>query len=217
MPTTARGYGLVLRELRRKGVLLESDKTFPCVVDRVAGERVEGSWWGHKDGHLIFNVVKRLRSSPEVLEAKLISGKVTLIHKALWPELFAACSAREAWQMGDLSSDAKRLLQLVEKKGEVRSDQIVWHRKRAVGDLVRELEKRLLVHSEEIHTAKGSHAKIVRSWRRLANEAKISTAPVNLETAKKSLEALVARLNMEHGSHGRLPWAHGEKRGLSAS
>jgi hypothetical protein len=217
MPTTEKAFGRVLGELRRNGLLLESDSAFPNVVRLVVGEKIEGSWWGHRDGHLIFNVMKRLRSSPEILEAKLISGKGTLIYKTLWPELLEICSSRNRWQMANLSADAKNLLRLIEKKSKIRTDEIEWQGKSAIGDCVRELEKRLLVHSEEIHTAKGSHSKIIRSWRRLANEAKIPMAPVNLERAKEKFETLVGQLNKEHDGHGRLPWPHAEKHNSSDS
>jgi hypothetical protein len=208
--TAEKAFDRVLGKLRRNGLLLESDSALPSVVRIVVGERIEASWWGHRDGHLIFNVMKRLRSSPEILEAKLISGKVTLIYKTLWPELFAVGSSRDRWQMVNLSTDAKRLFDLVEKKGKARSDEILWRGKAPIGDSVRELEKRLLLHSEEIHTAKGSHAKIIRSWRHLANESANPMTPVNVESAKEKFETLVGQMNKEHDAHGRLPWPHTE-------
>jgi len=217
MPNTEKAFDRVLGELRRNGLLLESDSAFPNVVSLVVGERLEGSWWGHRDGHLIFSVMKRLRSCPEILLAKLISGKITLIYKALWPELLAVGSARDRWQIANLSNDAKSLLRLVEKKGKVRSDEVAWKGRSAIGDGVRELEKRLLVHSEEIHTAKGSHAKIIRSWRHFANEATIPIAPIDVERAKEKFETLVRQLNKESDSHGHLPWPHAEKHDSSDS
>jgi len=217
MLTTERAFRRVIVELRRNGLLLESDSAFPNVARIIVGEKIEGSWWGHRDGHLIFNVMKLLQSSPEILEAKLISGKVTLIYKTLWPDLLAVGSSRDSWQMLNLSADAKRLFHLVEKRGKIRSDEIESQGKSAIGDCVRELEKRLLVHSEEIHTTKGSHAKIIHSWTHLANEATTPIAPVNVERAKEKFETIVGQLNQEHDSHGRLPWPHAEKQDSSDS
>ena len=216
MQTTEKALDRVLGELRRNGLLLESDSVFPSVVSLVVGERIEGSWWGHKDGHLIFNLMKRLRSSPEILKAKLISGKVTLVYKTLWPELLAVGSSRDRWQTVNLSTDANGLFHLVEKKGKIRSDEIEWWGKSVIGDSVRELEKRLLVYSEEIHTAKGSHAKIIRSWTLLANESAIPMT-VNVERAKEKFETLVRQMNKKHDGHGRLPWPHAEKQDSSDS
>src|SRR5258708_6029368 len=129
MPTAESTHGRVLTELRRQGVLLESDKAFPNVARLVAGEKIEASLCGHKMAFLIFNVTKRLRSDPDVLEAKLVSGKVTFIHRRLWPELLAVCTSGEAWQTANLSTDAERLLHLVEETAEIRTDAIRWQGK----------------------------------------------------------------------------------------
>ncbi len=121
----------VLREIRRRGLLLESDQEVPSAI---VGERVTGSWWGHKDGLLIFRVLKRLRSDPEVLVTKLVSGKVTLIHRELWPELLAISTSKERWQTKNLSQEANILLRMVEGNGEIRTDVLDWKANRNIGE-----------------------------------------------------------------------------------
>jgi len=60
------------------------------------------------------------------------------------------------------------MLRMVEK-GRVQTDEINRRDNGAVGDVVGELENRLLVDKRDIHTAKGFHAKVVRSWANFAD------------------------------------------------
>jgi hypothetical protein len=53
----------------------------------VAGEPISGSWWAHPDGHAIFDAVNDLADSPDVVRTRLVGGKVTLVHRRLWPAL----------------------------------------------------------------------------------------------------------------------------------
>jgi hypothetical protein len=74
--------------LERDGVLLESAKgPIPNVAELVAGEPISGSWWSHPDSHAIFAVVNELADSPDVVRLRLVNGKVTLVHRRLWPAL----------------------------------------------------------------------------------------------------------------------------------
>ena len=59
----------------------------PSLAERIAGEPIRGSWWGHPSGHEIYRVLNRVRASPDVVATRLINGKVTLIHRRLWPAL----------------------------------------------------------------------------------------------------------------------------------
>ena len=47
--------------------------------------RTRGSWWGHPTGHEIFNALQDLLASQDVVATRLINGKVTLIHRRVWP------------------------------------------------------------------------------------------------------------------------------------
>ena len=74
--------------LREQGVVLQSARgPVPNLADRVAGERIRGSWWGHPSGHEIFNVLEDLLASPDVVATRLINGRVTLTHRRVWPAL----------------------------------------------------------------------------------------------------------------------------------
>ena len=57
------------------------------LAERVAGEPIRGSWWSHPAGHEIFAAIQTVRESPAVVATRLVNGKVTLIHRRLWPAL----------------------------------------------------------------------------------------------------------------------------------
>lgn len=75
------------------GVLLQSAKgPVPNLADLVAGETIKGSWWGHPFGHDIYAAINVVRDSPDVVALRLIKGKITLIHRRLWPALVCIAS-----------------------------------------------------------------------------------------------------------------------------
>ena len=72
--------------VRRHGILLQSARgPVPNLAALVAGEPIEGSWWGHARNHEIFRAINQARDSSVVVATHLIGGKVTLIHRRLWP------------------------------------------------------------------------------------------------------------------------------------
>jgi hypothetical protein len=74
--------------LREHGMLLESARgPLPNVAELIAGEPIRGSWWSHHASHAIFAAINRLADSPDVVRTRLVNGKVTLIHRRLWPAL----------------------------------------------------------------------------------------------------------------------------------
>jgi hypothetical protein len=77
-----------LEWVREHGVVLQSAHgPVPNLAEHVAGEPIRGSWWGHESGHEIFAVLTRVLSSPDVVATRLVDGKITLIHRRLWPAL----------------------------------------------------------------------------------------------------------------------------------
>lgn len=78
----------VMPLLVEHGVLLASAKgPIPNVAELVAGEPIRGSWWGHPAGHDIYRALNALAESPDVVRLRLVRGKVTLVHRRLWPAL----------------------------------------------------------------------------------------------------------------------------------
>ena len=72
----------------RHGVVLQAGHgPVPSLAEAVAGGRIRGSWWGHAKGHEIFRVAEAISEHPDVLVCKLLQGKVTFVHRRLWPAL----------------------------------------------------------------------------------------------------------------------------------
>ena len=74
--------------IEQHGMVLVSAKgAAPRLVDAIAGETVRGSWWGHPRGREIFQVLSAVQDAEQVLACRLLEGKVTLVHRRLWPAL----------------------------------------------------------------------------------------------------------------------------------
>ena len=70
------------------GMLLESARgPIPNVAELIAGEPISGSWWAHPASHAIFDTISELADSPDVVRLRLVNGKVTLVHRRVWPAL----------------------------------------------------------------------------------------------------------------------------------
>jgi hypothetical protein len=77
--------------IRKHGVVLEAAQgPVPSLAEAIAGEPVGGRWWSHPKSHEIFAVTRAIRDSDEVLVCRLIDGKVTFVHRRLWPALVRA-------------------------------------------------------------------------------------------------------------------------------
>jgi hypothetical protein len=70
------------------GVVLVAGKgPVPRLVEVILGEPIRGSWWAHPASHRIFAVLQAVEESGDLLACRLIQGKVTLVHRRLWPAL----------------------------------------------------------------------------------------------------------------------------------
>jgi len=147
-----------LKLLRRERVLTLTPAGRPrSLVGEIAGE-VRGSWWGHPDGKLIYSIATHLEDSPEVLGAKLVNGKVSFVHRGLWPQLVRVV-LDAGWRRrasSRLPAPARQLLAAVERAGTLRPEGRAPAR--------RELEERALVLASSEHTESGRHAVLLRSW-----------------------------------------------------
>ena len=74
--------------VKRHGIVLESARgPVPSLAATVAGEPIRGSWWAHPKGKAIFLLSRAIRESPEILVCRIVDGKVTYVHRHLWPAL----------------------------------------------------------------------------------------------------------------------------------
>jgi hypothetical protein len=77
--------------IRKHGVVLEAAQgPAPSLAEVIAGEPIRGNWWSHPKSQEIFAVTRAVRDSEDVLVCRLIKGKVTFVHRRLWPALVRA-------------------------------------------------------------------------------------------------------------------------------
>ena len=78
-----------LKFIEHHGVVLESARhpTVASLADAVLGRNRRGSWWGHRHGKAFFGLTRRVRASADVLICHLIDGKITYVHRRLWPAM----------------------------------------------------------------------------------------------------------------------------------
>ncbi len=74
--------------VRKHGIVLESAAgPVPTLSVAIAGGPMRGSWWSHPRSHEIFELTQAIRSREDVLVCRLVNGKVTFVHRRLWPAL----------------------------------------------------------------------------------------------------------------------------------
>ena len=179
----------------------------PAVASIVVGRPVSGSWWAHPDSHAIYATAKALEGHPDVLTCKLVAGKVTFVHRALWPALLGAVMARSRWQTSALSPVARALRGRVERSGTLRTDEVKrWNHDVKPGQAATELEQRLLLVCEQVHTGTGAHARQLWTWEAWRDEHGPDVEPLDAAVGRKQLEAVVAAWGDELRQRARLPW-----------
>ena len=77
--------------VRRHGIVLMAAKgPVPSLADRIAGGPFRGSWWGHARAQEMFRIFDVVCDSRDVLTCRLVDGKMTFVHRRLWPALVRA-------------------------------------------------------------------------------------------------------------------------------
>ncbi len=98
--------------VRKHGVVLESAAgPVPSLAVAIAGGPISGSWWSHPRSHEIFQITQAIRGSEDVLVCRLVNGKVTFIHRRLWPALVRAAkrfSKKQLAQVREVHTDSGR-------------------------------------------------------------------------------------------------------------
>jgi hypothetical protein len=77
-----------LAYVRKHGVVLMAARgPVPSLAEAIAGAKFRGSWWAHPESRRMFRIFETVRASPQVLTCRLVGGKVTFVHRRLWPAL----------------------------------------------------------------------------------------------------------------------------------
>ncbi len=192
--------------LDREGLLVCHDPLLPSATTLIAGQPIRGTWWSHAKGSLIYDALGCL--DEDVAWPKLVRGKVTLLHRHLWPALLAAATSGSSWQTHKLKDDGKWLLEQVSRKKSLRSDELELPRgSRKMGAVVTDLEQRLLVCTRSEHTEGGHHARFVETWAVWRDRIDLGKAKVPpLDHALELLTSPVRKLTTRPTLKGWLPW-----------
>jgi hypothetical protein len=187
------GEQAVTEAVHDRGLLLLQDRKLTCAVRIVSGGVVQGSWWSHPEANRIYAVLEDVTRRPEILVAKLVSGKVTLIHRRLWPAFISVATAREAWQMRGLSTHARRMLGVLDEGDVVEP----------AGAGAKEIEARLLAFAEKVHTPSGRHVTRLEPWPTWMDRMAVAGGSLRPEEAKRQLESALAGIG---GEPELFPW-----------
>ena len=195
----------VFRKLSQDGLLLLFDSFLPSVTTIVTKQKIKGTWWSHADSHTIFAVSEMLEDHADVLITKLISNKVTFVHRELWQRIYSVGVARDEWQLKGLSDEARKLLKKLDQIGFLDTNKLDKSFGVKPGDIARELESRLLLHSQQVHTSSGAHAKLLETWNAWANRIGYKVRAKDSAAARLYLEQRV--MSIENGNSATLPWS----------
>jgi hypothetical protein len=196
------------KEFGRIGLLLQHDRELASFTTLVAGQPIGGSWWGHPLGHDIYDLLGEFERGSGALSAKLVSGKITYVHPRLWPAFLRLAQHDEDARALGLSPWAMSLRKLVLEKHLVRADELVASKfatSRVLSRAVRELEERVLVHTDSLHTATGAHTKVLEAWSRWAASNNVDGSRCSLTKATAELAQAVDRLREGSSRRPRVP------------
>jgi hypothetical protein len=87
---TALKFGMkgALAFIEKAGIALEGAKgPYPNTVEALVGEPIRGNWWSHPKANYVYNLLLRVKESPEILVTRLYKGKITFVHRRLWSYL----------------------------------------------------------------------------------------------------------------------------------
>lgn len=95
-----------LEFVREQGVVLASAKgDAPRLIEAILGEPISGNWWSHPSSSFIYKVLLEVSDSEEVLVCRLLRGKITLVHRRLWPALVRVASRLEPGQLAQVREE----------------------------------------------------------------------------------------------------------------
>jgi hypothetical protein len=75
------------------------------LADVIAGESIKGSWWAHPKSREIFAIFQEVGESSDILICRLVNGKVTFVHRRLWPALVRVAHRFQANQLAQVHQE----------------------------------------------------------------------------------------------------------------
>ena len=170
--------------VREQGISLEAAKVgaVPSLAHAIVQGPIKGSWWAHPKGKQIFQLASAVHDSGEVVVLKLIDGKNTYVHRALWPALLRVL-LDDVWRaprVAKLKAPGRQLYAEVERTGMVEHPEV---------KAVKEVETSLVALVASHHTDQGHHQKAVMSWARWAKQSGAKASGGALDGALAKLRA----------------------------
>ena len=195
-------------DLERWGIVLDADPRLPSWPSLIVERPLRGSWWADPEVHLINDVGTRFVHHRDVLHTVLVSGKLTCLHRRLWPAFAAVALGSEAWKLEGLPEGARRILEMMPEGHPLQADDegLPSSSVKENGRLMRLLEARLLCAGGNVHTPRGAHVKFVARWSAAHREWGITTPEPSASEGRRHLDECLKRLNAEFGGRGTLPW-----------
>src|SRR6266496_6568388 len=95
--------------VERHGIVLQAARgPLPNLAEAIVGGPIRGSWWGHPKGKEIFRTARAICANPDVLVCKLVEGKITYVHRRLWPALIKIASRFQKEQLAKIWDEHTR-------------------------------------------------------------------------------------------------------------
>lgn len=92
--------------VEKHGVVLQAARgPVPSFAEHVAGGPIRGSWWANAHGHEIFALATAVCESGDVLVCRLVDGKVTYVHRRLWPALVKLAAQFDKSQLAQIDEE----------------------------------------------------------------------------------------------------------------
>ena len=141
-----------------QGAHARGSRAASSLVSAVAGQPVRGTWWSHPRANLIFELANAIEDSGEALVVKMVAGKVTFVHAALWPALCRVVTDAtfRKGALAALSPIAKKLVMRIEQAGYLKLDDVTPDERRAFSKAKSEVEKAMAALVTSVHTERGT-------------------------------------------------------------
>jgi hypothetical protein len=89
--------------VKKHGIVVESARgPVRSLAEAIAGGPIRGRWWSHPRSHQVFAITRSVRESDQVLVCRLVNGKITFVHRRLWPALVRAADRLESARLAQV-------------------------------------------------------------------------------------------------------------------
>jgi len=92
--------------VEKHGIVLQAARgPVPSFAEYITGAPIKGSWWAHSKGHEIFELASAVSEHRDVLVCKLVEGKVSYVHRRVWPALVKLAARFAQAQLAQVANE----------------------------------------------------------------------------------------------------------------